>query len=473
MDTEAGLPGTLAEAHAVIRDLRAVVQALQERVADLEARLGQNSANSSRPPSSDPPSAPPPAKRPPSGRKPGGQPGHVAHQRALLPPEQVDRLVVAWPERRRRCGLPLPRAPEWLAAPERHQVSELPPVRVEVTEYRLQRVRCPCCGAQTRAGLPPGVPAGAFGPRLQAAVAVLSGRYRLSRRSVAGALADLVGASIALGSVDGLCRATSAALAQPVAELAQAVRAAPVANADETSWRQAGKPCWLWVVVTGAATLFAIAKGRGGDVLKGLLGEEFAGVVTSDRWTAYLWLGALRRQLCWAHLTRDFQGLADRGGAARAVGQPALDLVARLFAAWHTARDDPAARARLPEAMRPIQAEFRALLETGQASPSAKAASLCRALLALWPALWTFVTVPGVAPTNNAAERAVRPAVLWRKQSLGTQTDAGNQFVARMLSVATTCQQQQRGLLDYLTTVCVAALHGGAIPSLLPTSATP
>jgi transposase len=465
---------TLDEANALLRELWTVVQGLRARVAELEARLGQNSSNSSRPPSSDPPAAPTPARRAPSGRKRGGQPGHRAHQRLLLPPEQVDVLVTVWPEQCRHCGHGLPRAPELVtAAPERRQVSELPPVRVTVTEYQLQRVRCPCCGAGTRAGLPPGVPGGAFGPRLQAAVALLSGRYRLSRRAVVGVLADLVGADLAVGSVDALCQQTATALAQPMAELERAVRAAPVANADETSWRQAGKPCWLWVVVTGLATVFTIARSRGGDVLKGLLGEEFAGVVGSDRWTAYLWLGVLRRQLCWAHLKRDLQSLVDRGGAAKDVGQPALELVARLFAAWHAARDDPSAWARLPETMAPIQDEFRTLLETGQASPSAKAAGLCRALLALWPALWTFVTVPGVAPTNNAAERAVRPAVLWRKQSLGTQTTAGNQFVARLLTVATTCQQQQRPLLDYLTAVCTAACRGEPMPSLLPAPATP
>lgn len=465
---------TLDEANALLRDLWAVVQGLRSRVAELEARLGQNSSNSSRPPSSDRPAAPAPAKRPPSGRRPGGQPGHRAHQRLLEPPERVDQLIPVWPEQCRCCGGALPPAPELVAAaPERHQVSELPPVRIAVTEYQLQRVRCPGCGAQTRAALPPGVPSGAFGPRLQAAVALLSGRYRLSRRAVVGVLADLVGADLALGSVDALCRQTAAALAQPMAEVERAIRAAPVANADETSWRQAGKPCWLWVVVTGLATVFTIAKSRGGDVLKGLLGEEFAGIVGSDRWTAYLWLGVLRRQLCWAHLQRDFQGLVDRGGAAKEVGVPALALVARLFAAWRAARDDPAAWPPLAEATQPIQAEFRTLLEAGQASPSAKAAGLCRALLALWPALWTFVTVPGVEPTNNAAERAVRPAVLWRKQSLGTQTDAGNLFVARLLSVATTCQQQQRSVLDYLTAVCTATLKNDQIPSLLLTSPTP
>lgn len=449
MENEVPQRRDLDEANALLRELWAVVgalraenAALQARTAELEARLGQDSSNSSGPPSADPPWTPPPARRQPSGRRPGGQPGHVAHQRQLLPSERVDHLVAVWPERCRHCGLALPPSAGLVAAaPERHRVSELPPVRVEVTEYRLHRVRCPGCGAQTRAGLPAGVPAGAFGPRLQVTVAVLSGRYRLSRRAVVGVLADLAGARIALGSVDGLCHATSAALAQPVAELAQAVRAASVANADETSWRQAGRPCWLWVVATGLATLFATAKSRGGEVLKGLVGEDFAGVVGSDRWTAHLSPGGLRRQVCWGHLKRDLLGPVDRGGAAREVGQPALALIARLFAAWHAAQADPAARDALPQTMQPIQQEFRTLPETGQTGPSAKAAGMCRALLALWPALWTFVSVPDVAPTNNAAERAVR-AVLWRERSLGTQTDAGNQFVVPILSVATTCQHQ-------------------------------
>lgn len=172
------------------------------------------------------------------------------------------------------------------------------------------------------------------------------------------------------------------------------------------------------------------------------------------------------------HLKRDFQALVDLGGSAKAVGTPALDLVARLFAAWHQARDDPAARAHLVETMRPIQGELRIVLEAGQDVPSAKAAGLCRALLKLWPALWTFVTVPGVEPTNNAAERALRPAVLWRKGSFGTQSDTGNRFVACMLSAAATCKQQQRPLLDYLTAACTAAQQGLAAPSLLATPST-
>jgi transposase len=448
---------------------------LTERVADLEARLQQNSTNSSRPPSSDPPGTPAPSPRPPSGRRRGAQPGHPAHQRALVPPEQVDRVVAHWPARCRHCQAPLSAVPGWaVGEPVRHQVTELPPVRAEVTEHQLHRVRCPDCGGETRASLPPAVPAGAFGPRLQAAVALLSGRYRLSRREVAGVCGDLLGAPLAVGSVDGLCQATAAALAEPVAELEAAVRAAPVAHADETSWRQAGQRQWLWVVTTSLLTVFTVAASRSRGVIQGLLGEDFGGRLVTDRYSAYGWLPLEQRQVCWAHLRRDFAALLTGGPSAAELGLALLDLTDQIFAAWHHARAEPAhpaARQRLSATLAPLQAELRALLEAGQQQRAAKPAGLSRSLLQVWPALWTFIQVPGVEPTNNAAERALRPAVLWRKGSFGTQSDRGNQFVARLLSVAATCRQQQRPLLAYLTAVCTAAQFGQPSPSLLPAPA--
>jgi transposase len=469
-------PHTLAEAQSVIAALwaenarlRARLTHLEQQVQAVTAQASQTSANSSRPPSADPPLAPPRPPRRPTGRRRGAQPGHAAHQRALLPPEQVDHAVDHWPASCRHCRASLAPDPDReVGDPTRHQVIEAPPVRVTVTDHHLHRLRCPHCGGETRADPPPDAPPGAFGPRLQAIVALLSSRYRLSRREVAAICADLLGAELCVGSVDALCRATSQALAGPVAQGQAAVRQAGVANADETEWRQAGQRRWLWVVVTAAATVFTVAASRGSAVIKGLLGEPFAGILGSDRWSAYTWVDPTRRQVCWAHLKRDFQALVDWDGAARPIGAAALVLLDGLFDAWHQARDDPAAFARLPEAVAPTRGAFRMLLEAGQRSPSPKAAGLCASLLKLWPALWTFVTVPGVEPTNNAAERAVRPAVLWRKGSFGSQSDEGALFVARLLSVAATCRQHDRSLLDYLTAVCTAAQRGHPIPSFLP-----
>jgi transposase len=469
-------PTTLDEAVVLLRALweenvalRVENAALRERVVDLEARVAQDSTNSSRPPSSDPPATPAPPPRPPTGRKRGAQPGHPPARRQLLPPEAVDHVVRHWPARCQHCQAALTDGPrEVVGAPVRHQVTELPPVRAEVTEHQLSRVRCRRCGGETRASLPPDVPAGAFGPRLQAAVALLSGRYRLSRREVAAVCDDLLGARLAVGSVDALCQATAAALAEPVAELAAAAREEPAVHADETGWAQAGRRQWLWVVTTALITVFTIAASRGRGVIQGLLGEDFGGRLVSDRWSAYTWLPLEQRQVCWAHLRRDFLALLNHGPSAAQLGLALLAVTDRVFDAWHQARGDPAARPWLRETITPLQAEMRALLEAGQALHAAKAAGLSRSLLQIWPALWTFVEIPGVEPTNNAAERALRPAVLWRKGSFGTQSDAGNLFVARLLSVAATCRQQQRPLLAYLTDVCTAAQLGLPSPSLLP-----
>ena len=476
MRNEPAGPRTLEDALALLDvvcgevvALRAENAQLRARVQELEARVGQNSTNSSRPPSSDPPKTPPRPPAPPSGRRRGGQPGHAPHQRALVPPEQVDQLVTHWPRHCRGCQAPLGTAP--VGEPVRHQVTELPPVRAVVTEHQLQHVRCDACGTTTCATLPRDVPAGAFGPRLQATVAVLSGRYRLSRREVVGVCTDVLGAPLAVGSVDRLCQATAAALAAPMAELEQAVQQAPCVHADETGWREAGQRRWLWVVVTAVATVFTLAPSRGSAVIQGLLGVAFAGYLISDRWSAYTWIAPARRQVCWAHLKRDFQKLVDYGGPGRAIGRDALRLLAGIFGAWADLRQDPTQRPRFVRRARQYQWRFRRLLESGQQCQCDKTANFCTALLKLWPALWTFVTVPGVAPTNNAAEQAIRPAVLWRKGSFGTQSAAGNRFVERLLSVAATCRQQDRSLLAYLTTVCSAAQAGAPSPSLLPAPA--
>ena len=461
---------TPEEALALLPVLWDEVVRLRARVQELEARLGQNSTNSSRPPSSDPPETPPRPPAPPTGRRRGGQPGHRPHQRALVPLEQVDQVVAHWPAQCRGCQAPLPQTA--VGEPVRHQVTELPPVRAVVTEHQLHHVRCGGCGMMTCAQLPADVPVGAFGPRLQATVAVLSGRYRLSRREVVGVCTDVLGVPLAVGSVDHLCQATAAALAGPVAALEQAVQQASHAHADETSWREAGQRRWLWVVVTALATVFTLAPSRGRGVIQGLLGEAFAGYLISDRWSAYTWLDPTQRQVCWAHLKRDFQKLVDYGGPGRAIGQDALRLLGGLFGAWAELRAAPTQRPRFVRRARQYQWRLRRVLERGQQCGCDKTANFCTALLKLWPALWTFVTVPGIEPTNNAAEQAIRPAVLWRKGSFGTQSAGGNAFVTRLLSVAATCKQHDRSLLAYLTAVCTAAQAGLPIPSLLPAPPT-
>jgi transposase len=387
----------------------------------------------------------------------------------LAPPERVDHIAEHRPVACRACAASLAGvAPT--GSPTRHQVTELPVVRAAVTEHRLHRVVCPACGVATRATLPPAVPAGAFGPRLQATVAVLSGRYRLSRREVADLCGTLLDTPLCVGSVDGLCQATSAALDAPVAAAQASVATADRAHADETSWRQAGRSRWLWCAVTPLATVFRLATSRSGAAAKTLLGEDFAGLLVTDRWSGYSWVPLDQRQVCWAHLARDWQGLADRGGVAGPLGQRGVALTRDLFREWHRFRRGEVDRAGLQAALLPVQDGFARLLDDGSAGADPKAAGLCRALDRLWPALWTFVDEDGVDPTNNAAERALRPAVLWRKGSCGTQSDTGAHFVERLLTVVATCKQHGRSVLAYLTAVCTASLHGQPAPSLLPVS---
>jgi transposase len=460
-------------AQAVLVALAQQVVALNARVRELEARLGQDSSNSARPPSSDRPGA---KRRPPtgpSGRRPGGQPGHTAHQRMLVPPERVDAVVDHWPARCAGCGGALDGPLDGRGGTDfvPHQVTELPPVRAHVTEHHLYGVRCGACGHTTRAGLPAGVPAGAFGPRLQATVGLLSGRYRLARREVADLCGTLLDVPLSVGSVDGLCQATSAAVVAPVAAAQASVARAERAHADETGWRQAGRSCWLWAAVTPLATVFRLAAGRGSAAARALLGADFGGILTSDRWSGYGWVPLDQRQVCWAHLARDWQSLVDRGGVAGPLGQRGVALTRDLFHEWHRFRRGDLDRTGLQAALRPVQDGFSDLLDDGQTSGDTKATGLCRALDRLWPALWTFTDEDGVEPTNNTAERVLRPAVLWRKGSFGTQSDAGARFVERLLTVAATCRQHGRDVLTYLTAACTAALAGQPAPSLLPSAA--
>src|SRR5712692_1976635 len=449
--------------------LRAENAALHEQVQELRARLGQTSANSSRSPSSDPPQAPARPKAPPSGRKRGGQPGHRGVHRALLPVEQVDEVIVVVPEDCRHCQQPFPestghrRGRVW-----RHQVVELLPLAVRVTEYQMVRRRCAQCGKRTRAELPAGVPRGPFGARLTAVIALLSSGYRLSRREVRQLLRDLWQVRISLGAVVRQEQAQSAALAPVVEEARAAVQEAAVVNMDETGWRQEQQRAWLWTAVTAELTVFLIDRGRGGAAVEALLGSQFAGVVGSDRWSAYSRFPAERRALCHAHLTRDFQALMDRGGAAKPIGRWGLAEIERLFALWHRFRAGEFDRPELRRRLVPLQARLGRLLRRGQETPDRKAAALCRELGKWWAALWTFARVEGVEPTNTVSERALRPAVRWRKGSFGSDSEAGSRFAERLLTVVATCRQQGRRLLDFLMAAAQAALQGTAAPSLLP-----
>jgi transposase len=444
------------------------IAALERRVAELEARLATNATNSGTPPSANPPGAPKPVTKKATGKKPGGQPGHPAHLKRRLPPERLSRTVKFVPERCARCHEPLPRdrGPED-PQPTWHQVAELPAMAARVTEYQGHFRTCPCCGTLNHAPVPQDLKAHSLGPRLAATLSYLAGSHRVSKRGLEEIAEDVFEVPVALGTIAHGEAQMSAALAPAHAEALQAVRDADVKNVDETSWKLAGKLRWLWLAATGTVAAFLIHAHRGWGALVALLGEPVQGLVCSDRWSAYAKLSPWCRQICWAHLRRDFQKLVDRGGAAAGLGQKLQRIAARVFEEWHLFRGGGIDRRQLQLRLSPDAERLERLLRSGRRCADGKAATFCANVLELLPAVWRFVVTEGVEPTNNHAERLLRRGVLWRKSSFGCTSATGCRFVERMLTVVQTRRLQGRSVLGYLYETLLAHRKGLPAPSLL------
>jgi transposase len=436
-----------------------------KRIAELERRLNRNSRNSSVPPSQDPPGAPQRKRPDPSGRSQGAQTGHRGKGRKLLPIEAVDRVVEHWPGRC-GCGHPLAESNEEVGLPARRQVTELPEIAVCVTEHRLHRRRCPGCGKTTRAELPVDVPVGAFGPRLEAAITTLAIRNRVSRRDTVELAGELFGAGLASGTVDAILARAGEALAEPYEDLLVRIRAAPALNVDETGWKLRGAKRALWGAVTPDVAVFRVAPDRHEREVAALLGEDFEGIVGSDRWWAYRGFDPKRRQACWSHLIRDLTAHSEGLAAQKEFGEQGLDIARRLFSAWDEFQEH-GDRRRLKREVAPLKRELKALLERGSVGRRNKLTwGFSKNLLKIWPALWTFVEVEGVEPTNNRAERALRGPVIHRKLSLGSQSERGESTTQRLLSASVTCRLQGRSLFAYLAEVLGARVRGDPAPLL-------
>lgn len=455
---------------------------LVEAQQQLVEKVNKTSKNSSSPPSSDPPGFSHKSKKK-TGKRRGGQPGHEGQSRNLYPLEKCSSVIEHHPVKCSSCGENLKGADP---NPLRHQIVEIPPIEPIVIEHRLHKLTCEQCGTSTRAKLPDNVNPSGYGVRVVATIALLSGLYRNSHRMVQSALADLFGISMSLGTVNKLRLEASNAVADCVEQAKLYIQQQEIVAMDETSFNQAnidgGNPqqrqAWLWVAVTPLVTFFEIALTRCTTAAKHLLGENFAGILTSDRYGAYNWVNIERRQLCWAHLKREFVKISERLGVSKELGNKLLQQQENLFELWQRVRDGTLARGDFVELSKPIRAQIISLLQQAanyeitskEKTPLAKTVRTCRQLLSVESAMWLFVTTPGVEPTNNAAERAIRPAVIWRRTSFGSQTQAGSIFVARMLTVVTTLKSQQRNILEFITTAVTNAREGKSAPSLLPES---
>ena len=458
----------LAERDRRIAELERRVHELENTTRDLLGRLGQNASNSSLPPSANPPQAPKPVVKAKTGKPSGAQRGHPPHLKQLLPAERVSRVETFVPTHCARCqaALPAQRGPGD-PPPSRHQVADLPEIRALIVEYQGHTRFCPCCGHPTHATIPAEIKRHSIGPGLAATLSYLAGCHHVSQRGqeeIAQALFDV---PVAVGTVAHLAQEMSQALHEAHAEALEAVRAAPVKNVDETSWKQAGKRCWLWVAATQAVAAFVIHSRRGVDGLIALLGEVVGGIICSDRWSVYGRLQVLQRQVCWAHLKRDFTKLRDRGKPAAGIGRAGLQAVRQVFDAWHLFRGGGLTRLELERRLEPTGQRLEAVLRAGLTCADATAATFCANLLELWPALWRFVITDGVEPTNNHAERVLRKGVLWRKNAFGSHSVAGCRFVERLLTVTQTLRLQERHVLTFLRDSLIAYRQGQSPPKLI------
>jgi transposase len=460
----------IAKLEAQVEALLAANARLQARVEELEARLGQNSSNSNRPPSGDAP-ADREARRgkPTSGRGRGGQPGHKGWKRALLPAEEVNRTRDCFPSQCRRCEAPLPRRPD--DEPLRHQVVELPPIAPDVTEYRLHRVTCDC-GKVTCGTLPAGVTRGMCGPRLTAFIGLLTGIYKMSRREANRLLSDVLGVKISLGALSQSEDVVSDAVRSPVEEARVYASDQPVKNVDATGWRQAGESRTLWTIATALVTVFGIKADGSRANLRGLF-AAVRGILVTDRGTQFGFWAMQDRQICWAHLIRKFVSFAEKSGAARKLGEDLLFWAQLMIHEWHRVRDGTISRRRFRTFMAATALVVEGLLAEGVRLDVRGVSGSCADILEHKLALWTFVGNPDVEPTNNHAERELRAFVLWRKKSFGSQSDRGCRFAERIMTVAHSLRKQRRHVLDYLTDACRAALVGQPAPSLLPAMSAP
>jgi len=457
----------ISELKAALAKALARIEALEAENRKLWEQLRQNSQNSSKPPSSDFGRRKVPKM--PVGRNPGGQPGHAGTTREIVPPEKVDEVVDQDPETCANCGTPLVNAPRIDA--DVRQTVETAEFKAFVREFRLWKKRCPKCGGFTRGKMPPGSPKGAFGPRIQAMVAMLSGRFRLSRREVKALMRLLAGVEMSLGSVQACCEAASQAMASTHGDLHAEMKAASTVHADETGFGRCGdRRMWLWNVTSGFTEVFRLLAGRGGAQAKELLGEDFSGILHRDRWKPYEHLPNARSQLCHAHLRRHFQAMLEGDGETATQGAMLKLASDRTFHHWHAFERGEIERDELVRKTAPIQKEIRQRLLILREHPGTqkKARGIAKDLLRQWESMWTYVHHVGAVPTNNEAERALRKAVLWRKGSFGVNSPEGAEFVERILTLAGTTRRRGLDLLDWLTRAIQADLDGMPAPSIQP-----
>ena len=476
MSSQPKLPDTLEEAHQVILEQHARIIALEERLRQIEELLGLNSKNSSIPPSSDK------KKKSKLGslndRKRGGQNGHKGHHREMWPQDKVHETILCSPQTKCTCGGEVKLSGKSYI----HENFELPEIEPIVTHYHLQSGRCQSCKKGCQGQLPDGVPTGMLGPQLLALSGLLSSHYSLSKEKICLLFHDLLGVGLSPGALSKNGQLLSDSLSTSYDEIHAALKASRVVHLDETGFRQGnsdgknpeGKKAWVWTLVSKSLTLFKICLGRGQVHAKELVGEEFAGIACTDRWGGYNFLPLKQRSLCWAHLVREFRRMSERLDESGEIGEALMEHGYQVFRDWRRYQAGEIQRRTFKQYMRGLRRNIRSLLEQGasyiaekkEKSARAQTAATCRSLVAVESALWTF-SEHEIEPSNNVAERAIRPVVVLRKVCYGTQSERGSRLVERLFSIVRSCRQQNRPVLTFLRQSIEAHLGMGTMPSLV------
>jgi len=445
---------------------------LDEECKTLKAKiaaLSTDSTNSSKPSSSDGPGVNKKSKKP-SRRKRGGQIGHKGTKRALLPEAEMDHIQNIYPQTCEECGKTLPpNESAELSRPLRHQVFDLPEIHPIKTEYRCFELTC-SCGHANRAALPVEVAESNFGPGVHAAVAYLASVHRGTRRGMAEIMSAMFNLDISLGAICRIVERVSLACAPETEHIRENIAGSISLNIDETGWKSVGNTRWLWVFVSSVAVFFRVASSRGSQVLQSVLGETFSGIITSDDHSAYnKYHKSGVRQLCWAHLIRKLKALRDGRASPDAYlfARHMLKEAGTLFSYWHAFKESGCTREELWQATALIRGRMKSSCLRYRNSSDKGVRTRAAGFLKNWDILFTFLRVEGVEPTNNASERAIRPAVQWRKICFGNQSCDGERFTERILTVTRTCQMQKRNAFQFLTHLMSAFFRQEPLPSLL------
>lgn len=452
----------IAAQRVEIEQLKSKLDELTKLVLTLKEQLDRNSSNSNKPPSSDSPAQKAERKGKGTGGKRGGQPGHSGSTRALVPIDQVSKFEPLFPSECENCFAPLPQVPS--GKPQRFQTVELPQIKAYIIEWLRHCVRCRRCNHETWASIAP-IPKTPFGPHLEAVIGLATGVYHLSRRAAVSWLSDVLGIDISLGAVSAVEERVSEAVKTPVAEAWAKFDEAPVKHTDGTSWFKAGVLCSLWTIATSAVTVFKILANGQATTLAPLFGKKL-GILVSDRATALKFWVMEKRQICFAHLLRKAISFSERDGPAGVLGRELSDLIVILFKYWQQLRGGELSRDKFRELMAPVRRQFEEALERGSKAKLRHVSGSCADILEHRAALWTFIDNEGVEPTNNHAERELRAFVLWRRRSFGTQSERGDLFAERLMTVAHTARKQNKNVLEFLTACCTAARTGATPPSL-------